>query len=513
MTDENNNNNAIYLAEAEVDNSFHNTLQRIRNEAAAAVQFQSAVLLSALTTEMNMNSVPLVNIGGDHAHHAHHAAAHPHPYPTNAVNSGATATAYGVLVPGGVMPTYVSLGPHAFVQPTTATTAASTGHRHHSYETPYEQHPQPPVPHRAEESWYNPYILPSSMGGDRYTHPHHAHVPPPQHHLPPAPHYVSSRLAHHYPTYPFAAGPPARDIGMAAATQFAPSAAWPHAMPPGAFLAPSPFGYQAASSRMLHSPHIRRPPHASADTIGRRRRMTNATSEPRTGSSGVPSRETAAAPRTAEAHIFTAINTSNERKNVKRALSECSPSDAIKQLDQIGSEEDGQCCICLDEPSAQDLASINGCAHKFCFSCIEKWSERENTCPLCKTRFTKIDRVNKPPPYKKRRRGEQRTKLTKKVRNRDQREELFMPNVSLRMPNASVDPVDRRRPFVLFSNLPQHLLSLHNALGLANPNGVSASSALHHLAAQQQQHQQHHHPSQPPIPFAFAEQGDFYWRM
>jgi len=63
-----------------------------------------------------------------------------------------------------------------------------------------------------------------------------------------------------------------------------------------------------------------------------------------------------------------------------------------------------------------DLAGINGCSHQFCFECIEKWAERENTCPLCKSRFTKIDRKSK-----KRKKGQ---KNTKKVKQRDQRSDL-----------------------------------------------------------------------------------------
>jgi hypothetical protein len=74
------------------------------------------------------------------------------------------------------------------------------------------------------------------------------------------------------------------------------------------------------------------------------------------------------------------------------------------------------CCICMCDVDPPDLAHINGCDHKFCFGCIEKWAERENSCPLCKQRFTKIDRVNK-----KRKKG---TKNTKKVKQRDQRTDL-----------------------------------------------------------------------------------------
>jgi len=80
------------------------------------------------------------------------------------------------------------------------------------------------------------------------------------------------------------------------------------------------------------------------------------------------------------------------------------------------------CCICMGDVEPNDLASINGCDHRFCFGCIEKWSERENKCPLCKLRFTKINRVNK-----KRKKG---TKNTLKVKDRDQRSDL-VPGAAL----------------------------------------------------------------------------------
>ena len=52
------------------------------------------------------------------------------------------------------------------------------------------------------------------------------------------------------------------------------------------------------------------------------------------------------------------------------------------------------CSICVSEPTATDLASINGCHHVFCFDCIEQWAYKENSCPLCKARFNEIARVH-----------------------------------------------------------------------------------------------------------------------
>jgi len=125
--------------------------------------------------------------------------------------------------------------------------------------------------------------------------------------------------------------------------------------------------------------------------------------------------------------------TSRKRKaaedDLKKPAIKSPPSSAatekeLAQLLGIKKEEGSQCCICLDEPQMYELATISCCDHKFCFGCIEKWAERENTCPLCKARFSKIDRVNKPPPKKRKKGDGPRAKNTKKVRNRDQRADI-----------------------------------------------------------------------------------------
>lgn len=74
------------------------------------------------------------------------------------------------------------------------------------------------------------------------------------------------------------------------------------------------------------------------------------------------------------------------------------------------------CCICMCEVEPSELAIINSCEHKFCFDCIDQWSQRENKCPLCKSRFNKIERV-----HKRRKKG---TKNSKRVKQRDQRQEI-----------------------------------------------------------------------------------------
>ena len=52
-----------------------------------------------------------------------------------------------------------------------------------------------------------------------------------------------------------------------------------------------------------------------------------------------------------------------------------------------------ECCICLENVCAENVATLNGCVHKFCLGCISQWSEGSNLCPLCRNRFTSIESV------------------------------------------------------------------------------------------------------------------------
>ncbi|KAL8540876.1 hypothetical protein ACS0TY_002208 [Phlomoides rotata] len=52
------------------------------------------------------------------------------------------------------------------------------------------------------------------------------------------------------------------------------------------------------------------------------------------------------------------------------------------------------CGICLSEEGKRSIRGIlNSCSHYFCFSCILEWSKVESRCPLCKERFTTINRT------------------------------------------------------------------------------------------------------------------------
>ena len=111
----------------------------------------------------------------------------------------------------------------------------------------------------------------------------------------------------------------------------------------------------------------------------------------------------------------------------RKKAAEESPTE--KKGDGDHNSADDNCCICLDKPSDHELSQIDGCIHPYCFSCIEKWSERENSCPQCKSRFSKIERVHK----LKKRRANGNTPIkenVKKVKTRDQRAD-YRPNNSL----------------------------------------------------------------------------------
>ncbi|CAD8198694.1 unnamed protein product [Paramecium pentaurelia] len=48
-----------------------------------------------------------------------------------------------------------------------------------------------------------------------------------------------------------------------------------------------------------------------------------------------------------------------------------------------------QCGICYNAIEQQGY--LDSCNHSFCLTCIKKWSNIENTCPLCKQKFKQIE--------------------------------------------------------------------------------------------------------------------------
>ena len=56
------------------------------------------------------------------------------------------------------------------------------------------------------------------------------------------------------------------------------------------------------------------------------------------------------------------------------------------------------CCVCYSKIEIQGKLSC--CTHYFCYKCILHWSKIENSCPLCKLRFSSIERIAHRHEYK-----------------------------------------------------------------------------------------------------------------
>ena len=65
-----------------------------------------------------------------------------------------------------------------------------------------------------------------------------------------------------------------------------------------------------------------------------------------------------------------------------------------ESLSSVASSETNEveCCICLENVSSNNVATLSGCEHVICFcqECVMRWAEISNRCPLCRTRFTAI---------------------------------------------------------------------------------------------------------------------------
>jgi hypothetical protein len=115
----------------------------------------------------------------------------------------------------------------------------------------------------------------------------------------------------------------------------------------------------------------------------------------------------------------------DNRKPPPNAKSDSDYEDSKKRE---ASTEEQTCCICMCEPEQSEESTISGCQHIFCWGCISKWSDRENTCPLCKCRFTKITRVHQ----QRRKKGSSTpVQNSKKVKQRDQLADFAVPGAAL----------------------------------------------------------------------------------
>jgi Ring finger domain len=165
---------------------------------------------------------------------------------------------------------------------------------------------------------------------------------------------------------------------------------------------------------------------APADgTTTRSRKRKHSEAEQNHPESEAPNSDSQPSPVPAATRGGARKTSSKYRPRLSQVLKKAPPGSAAAKVSSDDDEDDVEgkkpaavdnCCICMSDVEFQDAALINGCDHRFCFTCIERWAERENSCPLCKQRFTKIDRVNK--------RKKKGTKNSKSVKQRDQRTDL-----------------------------------------------------------------------------------------
>ena len=86
-----------------------------------------------------------------------------------------------------------------------------------------------------------------------------------------------------------------------------------------------------------------------------------------------------------------ASGTSTDRNS---ANANNSSSITVASLSDVISDK-VECPICYECPNLEDITSICGCKHQFCFECIDRWGQNKNTCPLCNGVFTKVIRGSK----------------------------------------------------------------------------------------------------------------------
>lgn len=94
---------------------------------------------------------------------------------------------------------------------------------------------------------------------------------------------------------------------------------------------------------------------------------------------------------------FGSVDFRNEDDDDNRAV--CKFGKANDKYESEEKETGFECLICSEKlMGLSNVASISGCVHLFCFSCIYKWSKAgratSNQCPTCRATFKKISTLD-----------------------------------------------------------------------------------------------------------------------
>ena len=60
------------------------------------------------------------------------------------------------------------------------------------------------------------------------------------------------------------------------------------------------------------------------------------------------------------------------------------PEVVVTKEDLDAENTNGECAICLTDQSIGQMAARMPCGHLFCGSCLKRWLEKSNTCPVCR---------------------------------------------------------------------------------------------------------------------------------
>jgi len=105
------------------------------------------------------------------------------------------------------------------------------------------------------------------------------------------------------------------------------------------------------------------------------------------------------------------------------------------------------CGICYQPIEKQGTLDI--CNHEFCFKCIETWAKTENSCPMCKKRFSKIKNIWKRPYYGENSRKKLCTPNTKANIDEVPNQEIEIPTRNQNSLDGGVLTVERLLNFLI----------------------------------------------------------------